>query len=246
MNYFDIHTHIRKVDSEISSVLSILPGDSIPEGYYSVGLHPWFVYESNFEEQLELVREKALGDNCVAIGECGLDRLTFSKSGGSVVGDKALALQLGEELQKKVFEGHIEIANFAKKPLIIHCVRAFPELLIARKSIKTTTPWIIHGFRGSQEIANALTGAGVLLSFGKSILSEYASNFKVREIFKELPADSILLESDNVDKISCEICNIYRAAAEIKGISIDKLQNIIQNNINNNLYLDGMIRKQKQ
>ena len=230
MIYFDIHTHVRELDEDISSVVNILPDDPVPDGHFSVGVHPWFVDRSGFEKQLEFVRQKVLNKNCVAIGECGLDRPTFCKSGG--VGDKTISVKRGQELQEEVFRTHIEIANFAEKPLIIHCVRAFPELLSIKKSTKAHTSWIIHGFRGSQEIADKLVDGGISLSFGKSLLSKKTSSSKVKEIFKALPATSILLESDNVDKISCDIRNIYQAAAKIRGITVERLQNIIQNNMN--------------
>ena len=231
MTFFDIHTHIRDMDNDIRSIISILPLDTIPEGVFSVGCHPWFVNKSNCEEQMDAVMKKAMLSNCIAIGECGLDRPTFRKTGSSVCNEKSAMLEAGERLQRDIFCQHIDIANSTNNPLIIHCVRAYQELLEIRKKAEVSTPWIIHGFRGSREIAESLIGYGILLSFGKVLISGNASNAKIKDIFRDLPEESILLESDNVDVVSCDIRNIYQAAAEIRDIPVEKLQTIIRKNL---------------
>ena len=231
MTFFDIHTHIRDMDNDIRSIISILPLDTIPEGVFSVGWHPWFVNKKDLEKQMDALEEKAQLENCIAIGECGLDRMTFRKTGRSITSDPTVLLEAGEGLQRDIFLRHIDIANSANKPLIIHCVRAYPELLEIRKSVQTSTPWIIHGFRGSIEVAQALIKHGILLSFGKVLNADNASTSKIKDIFKTVPTNSILLESDNVDTISCKIEDIYKSAAEIRGISADELQDTIHNNL---------------
>ena len=224
MKYFDIHTHLLQRKDNVKGILNIQTDDPIPETEYSLGLHPWFVREENIERDIEIIEKQAEDENCILIGECGLDRPTFRKSGN---GD----IQYGLKLQSEAFFRQIEIANFAEKPVIIHCVRAFYELLEIRKKAKPATPWIIHGFRGSQEIAESFIKEGVYLSFGKSLLSESPANIKIKQIFKCIPDNLLLLETDNVETLSRDIKEVYRRTAELKNISIHKLQDIIKMNI---------------
>ena len=229
MKYIDIHTHINIQNQEVISIPNILPGDSIPENPFSVGLHPWFIEEDEIETSLDSIKLIAESDNCIAIGECGLDRPNFTKT-GRMAQDKEKAIQKGLEIQTYVFKSQIEIANLANKPLIIHCVRAFPELLHIHKTEKNTTPWIIHGFRGSREEAEALANKGISVSFGKSILYNLSRNAKITEIFKALPADMIFLETDNVEEPLREISEVYKTAAILRNISVEKVEKIIRVN----------------
>ena len=75
--------------------------------------------------------------NLIAFGEAGFDKLR----GPSV------------ELQRSVFAEQVKIAGENRKPLVIHCVKAWDELLAAHKNLKPVTPWLVHGFRGKKELA---------------------------------------------------------------------------------------------
>jgi TatD DNase family protein len=228
MKYFDVHTHIPDESGEVKSVLNLFPEDELTGEMFSVGVHPWFTNKLDVERQLKLLRQKAISENCVAIGECGLDRPAFCRSGD---GSSEDAVTRGFEFQSELFKKQVGIANLADKPLLIHCVRAFPELLHIRKSIPHSTPWIIHGFRGSKEIADSLIKEETYMSFGKSISDTAPSNRKIQELFRKLPDSVILLETDNVDEPTLDIRDVYRAASKIRGISISDLQEIIQSNI---------------
>jgi len=228
MKYFDVHTHIPDESGEVKSVLNLFPEDELTGEMFSVGVHPWFTNKLDVERQLKLLRQKAVSENCVAIGECGLDRPAFCRSGD---GSSEDAVTRGFEFQSGLFKKQVGIANLADKPLLIHCVRAFSELLHIRKSIPHSTPWIIHGFRGSKEIADSLIKEEIYMSFGKSISDTAPSNRKIQELFRKLPDSVILLETDNVDEPTLDIRDVYRAASKIRGISISDLQEIIQSNI---------------
>ena len=224
MKYFDIHTHLLQSEDDVKGVLNIQTDDPIPKTEYSLGLHPWFVREENLDRHIEIIEKQTEDEKCIVIGECGLDRPTFRKSGN---GDA----QHGLKLQSEAFLRQIEIANLAEKPLVIHCVRAFYELLEIRKTASPATSWIIHGFRGSQEIAESFIKEGIYLSFGKSLLSESPGDLKIKQIFKTVPDNLLLLETDNVETLSRDIKEVYCSAAELRNTSIHKLQDIIKMNI---------------
>ena len=85
----------------------------------------------------------------IAIGEAGFDKLRGPSP----------------ELQRKVFEEQVAISEELKKPVVIHCVRAWDELLAVHKKLKPKMPWLIHGFRGNTELAAQLLSKGMYLSF---------------------------------------------------------------------------------
>lgn len=117
--------------------------------FYSVGIHPWQPDESLLPE----LQRYALLSSVLAIGETGLDKTRASTPHEW-------------ELQHSLFEAHIRLSEEVKKPLIIHCVKAWDELLHIRKITHPTMPWIIHGFRGKGALATQLLNSGFYLSFG--------------------------------------------------------------------------------
>lgn len=141
----DVHTHRRGP----GLITSVEPGeDTTGAERLSVGVHPWHADTGD----VAAVRRMALDDpRVVAIGECGLDRFR----GPSL------------EVQQRVFEQQIRLSEELGLPLIIHCVRAFAELIALRLKYKPAQPWIIHGFRGKPELAAQLVRHGFYLSLGR-------------------------------------------------------------------------------
>ncbi|MGN1252529.1 MAG: TatD family hydrolase [Muribaculaceae bacterium] len=140
----DVHTHRRGA----GMITSVEPGeDTAGAERLSVGIHPWHADTGD----IEAVRALALSDpRVVAIGECGLDRFR----GPSI------------DIQQEVFEKHILLSEELRLPLVIHCVRAYSDLLALRKKHTPVQPWIIHGFRGKPELAQQLVRQGLYLSLG--------------------------------------------------------------------------------
>lgn len=171
MNIFDrftdVHSHSHRGPDVITNLRE---GDSIstPEGLacYSAGLHPWDT-EKPFDW---LWLERTVADpRVVAVGECGLDRI------------KGAPL----EEQEKLFRRQVALSELIGKPLIIHCVRAYAEMLRLRAELKPSQPWLIHGFRGKSELARQLIAAGFLLSLPKNAYPEWASLQKPGIVYRE-------------------------------------------------------------
>jgi len=149
LHYFDIHTHN---PSENQNVISIVSVDirqpfSLDYGYCSVGIHPWYAGMAG----LSIIESIIDHPHVVAIGETGLDKLAST------------SLQLQEEL----FIAQIELAEKHWEPLIIHCVKAWSELIAIKRRFTSHIPWIIHGFRGNGDLARQLLRLGFSLSFGE-------------------------------------------------------------------------------
>ena len=159
------------------------PSYPVPEDFFfSAGIHPWDA------GKYELAAFAPLFDSprCLAIGECGLDRTS----------EAPLPLQM------KVFEAQIAESVRRGKPLVIHCVRCFPELLRIKSALNEDAPgWVIHGFRGTKRKAFDLLDAGCTLSFGAGLLRD-AGNM---EYFVEIPLDRILIETDESPELFGQI-----------------------------------------
>ena len=109
MKFFDFHHHKKSVEYGIYN-LNLF--EKVPDFPFSVGIHPKDISE-DWEKSFDWVQEISKNPNCFAIGECGLDGL----------------INIDETLQKKVFEQQILWAKEIRKPLIIHSVRKFYELI---------------------------------------------------------------------------------------------------------------------
>ena len=89
------------------------------------------------------------------------------------------------------------------KPLIIHCVRAWAELLGVHASVRPAVPWIVHGFRGAPALARQLLDAGMHLSLGEHFRPDTAAI---------IPADRLHVETDTSSLPIEEIAARVRAA----------------------------------
>lgn len=209
MQFIDIHTHSNK-KTESLNIINVFPEDidTIKKNrFYSLGLHPWEVLNVNIEEQLTVIKNYAEKPNILAIGETGLDKYK-----------EAFDLQL------KVFLRQIKIAGDHNKPVIIHCVRAYSELLEIFKKKELKIPVIIHRYSGNKTIADQLLKYNCYLSFGHELFN---SKSKSARVFKNIPNANIFLETDDSALSIFEIC---QKASELKKINIEDLKVIINNN----------------
>lgn len=211
-DYIDIHVHGGTPATGIFILESLmahegkLPVD-IPGVAYTYGIHPWFLTEENHKELIDSVRNTVADTEILAIGEAGFDRLR----GPSL------------ELQRIVFEEQIAISEELNKPVVIHCVRAWDEILSVQKKLKPKMPWLIHGFRGNLELATQLLSKGMFISFWFGFVLRPESGY----LLKNLPAGRIFLETDGAD---VDIKNIYNKVATDIDIPVVELKSIIFNN----------------
>jgi len=190
--YYNLHTHyFPEGNRDICAIVS-------------VGIHPWYIQKDNIEKELDLIEKYASSPNVRAIGECGLDKLC----------------ETDFELQKEVFLSHISISEKIGKPLIIHCVKSFDEIMFFKKKCRPAQTWIIHGFRGRPQQAKQLVESGFFLSFGV--------NHNEQSI-KNIPIERIFFETDDSD---CDIRTIYKNAAKILNTSEKNLIRQIEENFN--------------
>ena len=180
--------------------------------FYSIGIHPWNCQQalSKLTQQLSDLESRCLGAlNVKAIGECGLDR----------------ACDVDFELQKKVFIEQIKLSERIAKPLIIHAVRSYPDIISIRKETKAKQTWIIHGFQGNeQSVEQLLKHNGICFSLGDVL---FKNETKTKQLLKIIPLDKLFFETDIAER---NIKEVYEKAASLSGVEMDKLRNDIFNN----------------
>ena len=205
MDFFDIHTHSPSSfpSKEIVScdVVYGLPQEGVL--YASVGIHPWDLTEENTERQFQLLQEALKDERVVAVGEAGLDKL----KGPSL------------EVQISVFRRVVGLAEERGFPLVIHCVRAFNELLQIKKELRPVQSWIIHGYRGKGTVAQELIKQGFYLSFG--------SKFQEQALC-DVPLNRLFIETDEAAE---SIQEIYCKVAKVRNLSVDELAEAVRENV---------------
>jgi TatD DNase family protein len=205
--FINAHTHRQLYDATLELV-NLEAGNSEKPKYYSYGVHPWNVGEPDNDLSLRQLENAVHEKHCLAVGECGLDKLAKASM----------------EKQEDIFREQIAIANKAGKPLIIHCVKAFNELLNCLNLAGNKVPVIIHGFNNNENIARLLNEEGYYFSFGKALLG-YDSN--AAKALINAGRKKFFLETDDAD---ISIKYIYHKAATLLGIDEEILKAQLQSN----------------
>ena len=145
----------------------------------------------------------------MAIGECGLDKLS-----------KHPIL-----VQQTVLIKQIERAVALHKPIILHVVKAFEEIIKITKPYINKTSFIIHGFNKKPELMNQLLNHGFNFSFGHHILNENSNAYHCLE---QAPLDRIFLETDDSN---INIQEVYLKASQAKSCDLKELETQIAQNL---------------
>lgn len=208
--FIDIHSHYKtQISKGHIKIYNAFLDAKNGSAHYSLGIHPWFINRE--PDQIALLTSYLESDkDVVAIGECGLD----------------YAIETPKEIQLSFFQAQISLAEKFKKPLIIHCVKAFDDLISLKKQNKADTVWILHGFNKSPELAASLIDHGFYLSIG----SKLCNKSRLDHILKRVSMDRLFFETDNDEENKIE--DIYEQSARILELTLDELKKKIEMNFN--------------
>ncbi|MBB1139225.1 TatD family hydrolase [Myroides sp. WP-1] len=202
---YNIHTHyLHKEKDTLELVNQDLSKVDLSIPYFSVGIHPWYIEEHLVEEQLNIIEMHLQQANCLALGECGLDK----------------KIDIPLTLQKEVLVRQLLLAEKNKKAVILHVVSAYQEIITLKKQLNLTVPLIVHGFNKHQQVAESLWKNGFHLSFGRALLGSK----RLQDTLALVPEQYIFLETDDDQIISIE--EIYNKAAEYQ----PKIEQIVASN----------------
>jgi len=205
--HYNIHTHHFSNNSEIVELVNQYPNEINTElPNFTVGIHPWYLNENTFLDDLAVIENTIQQPNCKAVGECGLDK----------------RIETSIEIQKKILIPQLLLAEKYKKPVILHCVAAYQEIIEIKKELKLTIPMVIHGFSKNSQVAESLIKNGFYLSFGKYLLQ----NPELENVLKTIPLNQLFLETDMIDQT---IFEVYSKAERVLNIDLEP---IIEENYN--------------
>lgn len=191
-----------------SSVFSLELAKKYPFIYAACGVHPEEV-ETVDKDYTVTLRNLAKNEECVAIGEIGLDYYWRQDT---------------KSQQKEMFENQIVLAKELNLPIIVHDREAHNDTLEILKKHKPEG--VLHCFSGSVETAKEVLKLGMYIGLGGAVTFKNAR--KAVEVAEMLPLDRLLLETDcpymapvpmrGKRNNSTYISYIAEKIAEIKGL----------------------------
>lgn len=201
----DLHTHaISHADrSDIVEIVS--SSDPLNGNVYSLERHPWCVSQVMSDADQKELKLLLQDENCLALGEIGLDKL------------KGIAFPE----QMSILRSLLKVADDGKIPVVIHCVKAFNEIILLKKEFTAIPNWVIHGFNKHPKLAEELIDHGFYLSINPQKYS------RSEEVLCAIPMNRLFLETDNSSFL---IEDNYIRAAKIVGMDVDELKTQISQN----------------
>ena len=148
----------------------------------SFGLHPWFVPERSAQWQAVL-RGFLHEFPQAGVGEIGPDRWIEPHD---------------EAAQRDVFLFQLGLAAELQRPASLHCIRAWGALWeILKNHPLPACGFLLHAYAGPREMIPGFVRRGAFFSFSPSFL--HPRKTARREVFRHIPRDRLLVETDAPD-----------------------------------------------
>ena len=205
-------------------ILNLVDIDSMIYG--TVGIHPHEVKNNKIENSY-LIKNAQNHNKIIGIGETGLD-FYYENSEKK---DQIIS-----------FEKHIDAAISLNYPIIIHSRNAENETFEVLNNFKNKNPKILmHCFTGSKQFAEKLTNLNAY--FSASGIITFKNSEELRETFRNLPQNRILIETDSPFLAPVPmrgkknepsfIKYTLEAISNIKNIDFKRMDEITTKNFNN-------------
>ena len=209
------------IDIETSQ-LSLDLAEKYDSIYCTVGIHPHDAKKLN-EQSIEKLRQLAVHDKVVAIGEIGLD---FYRNLSP------------RPLQYAAFEKQLELAVELKKPIVIHTRESLEETIeVVKKYATDLVGGVFHCFPGDAADAEHVIELGFAVSFGGVITFK---NSDMAEVAAQVPLENIILETDSPyltplpfrgkQNRPAYVKYVYQKLAELRGLPVADIESIIDRN----------------
>ena len=183
--------------------------------YGTIGIHP-SITEELTHENIEKLRTYLGKEKIVAVGEIGLDYYWDKEH---------------RQLQKEMFIKQLEMAREVKLPAVIHSREAAAETFEIIEEYGKEITCMLHCFSYSAKLALEYVKRGHYI--GICGVVTFANGKKLKEVVKEIPLTSILLETDapylspdprrGKRNDSRNLIYVARAIGEIKGMTTEEV-----------------------
>jgi TatD DNase family protein len=200
----------------------------------SFGYHPWYLHERTANWQAELMRYLEETPKSV-VGEIGLDKW---KPG------------LPYEGQEEAFVWQLRLAAERNVAASIHCLQVWGRMVdLLREGPRPERGFLLHSYGGSAELIAPLAKLGAYFSFPGYYLLERKK--RQREVFKQIPLERLLVETDAPDQSLPEELNkhpltdtstgkainhpanlraVYEGLAKARGMAVEELSGQVEEN----------------
>ena len=211
-----------------STKMSIVLAEKYEHVYAAAGVHPSEVSELN-ENTFDWLRKQTKHEKVIAVGEIGLDYYW----------DKEPEVQ---KRQRMWFERQLELARECQLPVIIHSREAAEDTMkVMKKARAEEIPGVVHCYSYSPELAAEFVKMGYYIGIGGVVTFKNAK--KLKETATRIPLTKILLETDapymapephrGERNHSGNLIFVAEKIAEIKGISVEEVEEVTKQNAKN-------------
>ncbi len=187
--------------------------------YGALGVHPCDS-ENLTEADIEWLKQQSAHEKCVAVGEIGLDYYWDEPD---------------REIQRKWFVRQLQLAREVKLPVCIHSREAARETVdIMKAEHAEEIGGVVHCYSYSKELAKTFLDMGYYFGIGGVVT--FNNGRKLKEVVDYVPMDRIVLETDcpylapvpfrGKRNDSTKLCYVAEMIAQIKGISVEKVEEI--------------------
>ena len=193
--------------------------------YFTAGFHPTELKKYR-EGDLKEIAGLCAHKKCVALGEIGLDYHYPDTD---------------KQLQRRVFLEQLQLADSLKMPVQIHSRDCAEDMLLLLKDnaelLKNGA--LMHCYSHSTEMAEEFLKLGMYFSFGGA--STWKGSKKAKRTIAMLPFSHVLTETDSpymppasaygtFPNTPLAIPEILRSIADIKGVTAEEAEKIVEEN----------------
>ncbi|SFS73869.1 TatD DNase family protein [Succinivibrio dextrinosolvens] len=201
---------------ESQNTLKVLE-KSFPSIPVFVGIHPWYMSEHPFDE--ELFNSLLTSPQVKGIGECGLDN----------------KIDVPLDKQIELLEQHLEAAVKHDLPVNLHIRGYHGELIRVLKKYKGTLRGVVHNFTFSYEVAKNYLDLGMYLSVGSHIIK---ASQKMINVLNAVGVEHLVLETDadflHTGEYAPDLLKkSYKSLGSILNLSADNIEHLVEVNIKN-------------
>ena len=202
--FIDIHTHHRQTTGG-TSIYNLTPGEEPCDGFFSAGVHPWLADQFSPASAIAQLESFLKYPQFVAVGEIGIDR----------------ACTVPVAQQTLLFECQLHWAVANNVPCIVHCVRAYSDILQVLKRQKRIPAIIFHAYTCNEQVTDQLLRFGAYFSLGMRELSR-------KTCLQHIPINRLFLETDEQN---VAIRDVYELASTQLEMTIAELSNEVAQNV---------------
>jgi TatD DNase family protein len=188
------------------------------------GIHPWDTGATRPADWLADLRARLLANPRASVGEIGLDRWILDSARPD---DPRLAGVMRAPMKEQIatFLPQLALAAELDRPVTIHCLHAFDDLLpLLRARPLPERGFLLHAYGGPAGLVPELAALGAYFSFNPSFLDPRKT--RLQESFKIIPPDRLLCETDAPAMPPPQACRTHKLPPAPDGTPLNHPGNI--------------------